>query len=70
MLSLSLEDLIIELKQSDVDAFRIILVRRVPLFVSEAAIAPLPHLNGNISVIVPMVTPPMVSPKSLAKLSV
>jgi hypothetical protein len=70
MLSLSLEDLIIELKQSDVDAFRIMLGRCVPLFVSEAAVAPLPRLNGNVSVIIPMVTPPTVSPESLAELSV
>jgi hypothetical protein len=70
MLSLSLEDLIIELKQSNVDVFRIMLDRRVPLFVSEAVIAPLPCLNGNVSVIIPMVTPPTVSPESLAELSV
>jgi hypothetical protein len=42
----SLEDLIIE--QSDMDVFRIMLGHRVPLFVSKAAVAPLPRLNGNV----------------------
>jgi hypothetical protein len=47
MLSLSLEDLIIELKQSDVDAFRMVRLPPRPIFVSEAVVSPLPRLNNN-----------------------